>query len=66
MALEANERCIVGKRRWWRQMRGNDSVAVAGRQVTQCDSRVALMAAAEGMAAADKRGAAMMDMTDKR
>ena len=47
-------------------MRGNDSVAVAGRQVTQCDSRVALMAAAEGMAAADKRGAAMMDMTDKR
>ena len=50
-ALVAEERCIVGERQGWWQTRGSDDlVAAASRQVTRCDSRVALMAAAEGTA----------------
>ena len=41
-------------------------VAAAGRQVTRCDSGVALMATAEGTMAVDKRDAAMADETDER
>ena len=38
-------------------------VATAGRQVTQCDGGVALMAAAEGTTAADERGVVTADGT---
>jgi hypothetical protein len=66
-ALVADERCIVGERQGWWQTRGGDELVVAAsRQVTRCDSRVALMAAAEGTAAADERGTAMTDKMDKR
>jgi hypothetical protein len=37
-ALVVDERCVVGKRRRWRQTRGNDLVAVASRGVMQCDA----------------------------
>ncbi len=33
VALAAGKRCIMGERRRWRQIRGDDLVAAAGRQV---------------------------------
>ena len=48
-------------------MRGDDSVAAAGRRVTWCDGRVVLMVAAEGTTAVGERGCgAKADEMDKR
>jgi len=43
-----------------------DLVAAAGRQVTQCNGGVALMAVDEGTMAADERGATAADGKNKR
>ena len=59
MVSAGDERCVVGERQWWRQMRGSDSVAAASRRVRQCDGGVTLMAA-------DERGAVTLDEADER
>lgn len=45
--MVADTKCVMDKRRWWRQTRNDDSVAVAGRRVTQYEGGVTMMAVAE-------------------
>jgi len=43
----ADKKCVMDKRRRWRQTRSDDLVTVAGRRVAQYEGGVRMMAVAE-------------------